>query len=450
MSRLGDAYREGGFRGVTSTVASYVAWKAQGSPLEEPGASDRSDRLDRLESALGVLSMRQWFAGTTPATEPLVSVVLPTRDRPTLLLRAIDSVLSQAYPNWELLVIDDSETPQPLDAVNDGRVFWLTSGGRGVGAARNVGLDRAKGDVLLFLDDDNVMDPHWAKSAVVGFEINPEASILIGAQTVMPERGQAVAPTIRFPASFEWDTLIQYNFVDMGMLAQRPAPGTRFDETLPAFVDWDYLVRLTLNRDVVLLPALSGVYLTDAPGRISYGDRRALHQTMQNRLASLKNRSANPGQPGLSPDDLGVIETLVRRKSTYTSGALTVLEVGEPIVSKALQGRSDLPDLELFQINRADDSGLAEGRRFDLVFVDNPFRSLPDNQLLAPGGLIVGIDAHRVSYEDRFPDLIMRRRVGDALWIGSRDDLDLEQLIPTASLVKLGFDPPPTPPADVD
>jgi hypothetical protein len=264
----------------------------------------------------------------------------------------------------------------------------------------------------------------------------------------MPERGQSVAPAIRFPTSFDWATLIQYNFVDMGMLAQRPEPGTRFDETLPAFVDWDYLVRLTMDREVALLPALSGVYFTDASGRISYGDRRSLQQTLQSRFASLREGSPDTGPTGLSADDLGVIETLIRRKSRDTAGALSVLEVGDPILSKALQGQPGQLDLVRFDSRGDHGSGGGADRLFDVVFIDNPSHALPADRLLVPTGLIVGLDAHRFSYDERYPDLKTRRRVGDALWVGSRDELNLEQLIPAASLVKLGFDSPPAPTAD--
>ena len=55
-----------------------------------------------------------WIAHAPLATEPLISVVLPTRDRQPLLQRAIGSVLAQCYPNWELLVADDgSQFQQP-------------------------------------------------------------------------------------------------------------------------------------------------------------------------------------------------------------------------------------------------------------------------------------------------------------------------------------------------
>jgi glycosyltransferase involved in cell wall biosynthesis len=445
LRQLGDAYREGGLRGAASTVGAYLAWKAQGSPgsVGTP-ISDETQRIGDLESVVGVLLMRDWYAAADPTSTPLVSVILPTKDRPALLQRSVRSVISQSYPNWELLVIDDAETPsEPVwtGEAADQRLRRLASGGRGVAAARNVGLDNASGDMILFVDDDNVMDRHWIKSAVLGFEAASDARVIVGAQMVMPERGQTGPPTLRLPSTFDWETLTRYNFVDMGMLAQLPDSEIRFDETLPAFVDWDYVVRLTLGNQPAIIPALSGIYLTDAPNRISFGDRRRLQQELQSRFASL--RAGSPSHESrISLDDLATIEVLLHNKAAASQGAIEILEVGEPRVSIALAGRRDLPDINWVILDEEDER-ISEV--FDVIVVDNDDPTIAVDEALGPHGLVIGLDAHRSAYDKQYPSLTHQRRIGDALWVGSEEAQDLESLVPPAALINLGYDSPADP-----
>src|SRR5579862_1754185 len=89
----------------------------------------------------------------------LVSVVIPTLDRPKLLLRAIHSVLKQTYREIEVIVVIDrknEEIESAVQSVNDPRVRLFTNPSRVTASgARNVGADQAKGEWIAFLDDDD-------------------------------------------------------------------------------------------------------------------------------------------------------------------------------------------------------------------------------------------------------------------------------------------------------
>src|SRR5438445_11739690 len=93
----------------------------------------------------------------------LVSVVIPTLDRPRLLLRAIDSVLRQTHQDIEVIVVVDrpsGDIVSAIQSVNDPRLrlvvnsYSLTAGG-----ARNTGADHATGEWIAFLDDDDAWLP---------------------------------------------------------------------------------------------------------------------------------------------------------------------------------------------------------------------------------------------------------------------------------------------------
>lgn len=95
--------------------------------------------------------------------QPLVSVIMPTHNRSEMLKRAIKSVLSQTYKNFELIVINDGSednTDHVVKSQNDGRIIYIEHNKpMGSANARNTGIKRAQGEYIAFLDDDD----EWRK-----------------------------------------------------------------------------------------------------------------------------------------------------------------------------------------------------------------------------------------------------------------------------------------------
>ena len=97
------------------------------------------------------------------ANEPMVSVVIPTRNRTRLLRRAVDSVLSQVFGDFEIVVVvdgPDEEVAALLQQESDPRVrFHVNPSPLGGAGARNVGVRLARGNWIAFLDDDDLWLP---------------------------------------------------------------------------------------------------------------------------------------------------------------------------------------------------------------------------------------------------------------------------------------------------
>jgi glycosyltransferase involved in cell wall biosynthesis len=106
-----------------------------------------------------------------------VSVVLPTYNRPDLLPRAIDSVLNQTYRSFELIIVDDSSetnTQQVVGEYDDCRIRYVEhKENQGGAAARNTGINRATGDYIAFLDDDDEWRPTKLEKQVSAIEQQP-------------------------------------------------------------------------------------------------------------------------------------------------------------------------------------------------------------------------------------------------------------------------------------
>ncbi|HHV6902569.1 TPA: glycosyltransferase family 2 protein, partial [Haemophilus influenzae] len=92
---------------------------------------------------------------------PLISIIMPVYNAECYLNQAILSCLNQSYQNIELILIDDGSTDKSIEIINniinkDKRVkLFFTSTNQGSAAARNIGLGKAQGDYITFLDSDD-------------------------------------------------------------------------------------------------------------------------------------------------------------------------------------------------------------------------------------------------------------------------------------------------------
>lgn len=225
-----------------------------------------------------MFALERWLEHHPPPPT-LVSVVLPTYDRGALLAEAVASVQAQNHPRWELIVVDDGgveETRRILDAVEDPRVRSVVSGGVGPPGARNRGLDDARGAVVAYLDDDNVMLPGWLRAVAWAFDRHPDVDVLYGARIV--EDASMYGSTSPLPrmllSEFDRARLERENYTDANVLAHRARiPGARWDPDLSGVSDWDLMLRLTADKPALTLPAVAVLYRTRAPGKHSASEQ---------------------------------------------------------------------------------------------------------------------------------------------------------------------------------
>jgi glycosyltransferase involved in cell wall biosynthesis len=117
------------------------------------------------------------------STEPLqLSILLPVYNGMQWLEEAVDSVLFQSYPHWELLAIDDGSTDgskEVLDryAAGDDRIRVLSHPNWGMGASLNHAIEEASHDWLVRMDADDVMLPHRLERQVAFIQANPDVGV---------------------------------------------------------------------------------------------------------------------------------------------------------------------------------------------------------------------------------------------------------------------------------
>lgn len=201
---------------------------------------------------------------------PTVSVVLPTHNRSSTLGPAIDSVLRGTYDDLELLVIDDAsddDTEEVLSRFDDERLTVISLSERiGAAAARNVGIEAARGNLLAFQDSDDRWTPEHLEVLVAALgEASPTAVVAYG--IVRYDSGRVfpgAEVTIRDGDLRK--VLTRYNFVDLPSAVARAEVIDSvggFDPELPRLQDWDLFLRLAdrgpfVHVDRVVLHAGSG------------------------------------------------------------------------------------------------------------------------------------------------------------------------------------------------
>ncbi|CAH1002130.1 hypothetical protein LEM8419_03047 [Neolewinella maritima] len=103
---------------------------------------------------------------------PLISVIIPTYNRPGLLERAVRSVVEQQYTMWELIVVDDG-SPNPVSIppfAGMPAIRVVRQQNSGPGAARKLGAARAQGELLCFLDDDDYYFPQHLQRLATAYQ----------------------------------------------------------------------------------------------------------------------------------------------------------------------------------------------------------------------------------------------------------------------------------------
>jgi glycosyltransferase involved in cell wall biosynthesis len=189
---------------------------------------------------------------------PRVSIVMPSLNQARFLRAALDSVLTQAYPNLEVLVMDGGSTDGSVDILRGygDRISFVSEPDRGQSDAINRGFARATGQFLAWLNSDDRYLPgavHKACEALAGAS---QAVMVYGEGEIIDDSGRVLGPFIHTQPFDLWilthlSDFIMQPTVFMRADAVRSVGG--LDETLHFGMDWDLWIRLACLGRVVHL-----------------------------------------------------------------------------------------------------------------------------------------------------------------------------------------------------
>lgn len=185
------------------------------------------------------------------APRPLVSVLIRTMGRATLA-RSIVAVASQTHRPLEIVVVNAAGKPLPALPPTNGVAIRVVEGGPyNRPRAANAALDNAAGDWLIFLDDDDAFAPTHVASLLAAAASSPGARVAYSATATVDPDGKARKG---IGAPFNRLHLFNGNYIpNCAALFARSlvAEGARFDERIPCYEDWDFIIQLAQRTHFV-------------------------------------------------------------------------------------------------------------------------------------------------------------------------------------------------------
>ena len=190
---------------------------------------------------------------------PTVSVIIPTYNRSWILAEAVESVLAQDHPDFEVIVVDDGSTDH-TDRVLEkyaAAIRVIKQSNQGVSAARNRGIEVSGGDLIAFLDSDDLWLPEKLTAQVTFFRHHPDAMIC-QTEEIWIRNGQRVNPKHRHrkPSGMIFEPSLALCLVSpSAVMIKRElfAKVGLFDESMPACEDYDMWLRISCDTPVFLI-----------------------------------------------------------------------------------------------------------------------------------------------------------------------------------------------------
>lgn len=180
---------------------------------------------------------------------PLVSIVTPSFNSGRYIEEAIDSVLAQDYPYIEHIIIDGASTDGTLDILTkyEDKISWISEPDSGQAEALNKGFRLSKGQILGWLNADDLYKPYTVKVAAGFLITHADVAMVHGAGQYIDQAGNVIMT--RKGGDFGLDKMIGINtimsisaFFRRGVLDQVGY----LDETLSYVMDWEYWIRIAM------------------------------------------------------------------------------------------------------------------------------------------------------------------------------------------------------------
>ncbi|MCF8068038.1 MAG: glycosyltransferase [Desulfobacterales bacterium] len=252
---------------------------------------------------------------------PVISIIIPTYNRDWIIRDAVNSVLSQNYNNFELIVVNDGSTDDTSDILDEygDQINVIYQENRGVSAARNLGISKSSGQYVAFLDSDDTWLPDKLSCQIDFFRNNP-AALICQTEEIWVRNGKRVNPKYKHQ---KLSGLIFESSLALCLVSPSAVMIDKklfnmvglFDESLPACEDYDLWLRTSYR-----IP----IHLIDVPHIIKRGghdDQLSSNPCLDRyRIQSIKNIIENHPLDGIQR--LAAIEMLKKKCKIYANGCL--------------------------------------------------------------------------------------------------------------------------------
>ncbi|MBL8862847.1 MAG: glycosyltransferase [Planctomycetes bacterium] len=193
---------------------------------------------------------------------PRVSVIVPTYQGEAFVRETIESVLAQTYRDFELIVCDDGSTDGTLAVVRafGDRLRLVTQPNRGVAAARNHAADSARGEILAFLDHDDLWEPGMLATLVPLLDADPGTGLVYADAWIVDKHGALRGRRgeyLQYRSGSVFDDLLRGNFIPVETTLVRAALYRELggsDERLRYLEDYELCLRVARRTRIGFHP----------------------------------------------------------------------------------------------------------------------------------------------------------------------------------------------------
>jgi glycosyltransferase involved in cell wall biosynthesis len=261
--------------------------------------------------------------GSQSAMGPMVSIIIPTFNRPLYLAQAISSAVRQRYSNIQIIVVNDGgcDVSSIVKSFCDPRIVFINrQENRGKAFSLNEAIASVKGEYIAYLDDDDIYYPQHIGTLVEAIEKHPDCGVAYtdlyksycriepnGSRTVLSKVVEISRDFDRF-LMFYFNHVLHVSCLHRRDLLDKTGP---YNEKLNVLIDWDMTRRLAFFSDFYHVPEVTGEYYHPEgdSDRISIQRRKDKTEYVRNVMTI---RTTRPAKPWSKLDDLSIIFTTER------------------------------------------------------------------------------------------------------------------------------------------
>jgi len=251
-------------------------------------------------------------------TEPMVSIIICTYNRPRYLCEALASTLSQSYTNLQVIAVNDGgqDVTDVVTSYNDPRLIFINrKENRGKASSLNEALARAQGKYVAYLDDDDLYYPHHVETLVNILEGQTDCQVAYSDLykvycNVMPDGSrQVLSKVVEISRDFDRFFMLCFNHtLHVSLMHRRDLLEKTglYNEALTTLIDWDMTRRLAFFSDFYHTSEITGEFYGPIGecDRISVQKRKDESKYLWNVLTI---RTTRPPKPWPKIEDLSII-----------------------------------------------------------------------------------------------------------------------------------------------
>lgn len=206
---------------------------------------------------------------------PRISIVIPSFNQGKFIGATLQSIIDQSYPDLELIVVDGGSTDNTLSVIKQYEphlAWWVSEPDSGQAAAINKGFTRSTGEIMAWINSDDLVAPGALHIIAGYFAKHPETQAVYGDRVVIDEKGMEIG---RWILPYHSIRVLQWqDFVPQETLYWTRSAwnliGARLDEMFRFAMDWDLLLRLSAQHiKIQHLPVFLGLFRIHAQQKTS-------------------------------------------------------------------------------------------------------------------------------------------------------------------------------------